>query len=133
MTACHCQEEPGHGVDARPDPDSDSKPLSLKHRLLAAVDEAGLGGNIMGLMSEPCQPCPRHVNLVHAMSTFVHAMSTFVQASANKNIGDFLFNQHGADEGKRLQFAKVPHFKLSYCSTDGKSKLSLVLITTINK
>ena len=37
----------------------------------------------------------------------------FVQASGSKNIGEFLFHKHGDDEGKRLQFAKVPYFKLS--------------------
>ena len=31
-----------------------------------------------------------------------------VQVTADKNIGHFLFEHHGRDEGKQLQFAKVP-------------------------
>ena len=48
------------------------------------------------------------VNSSKPFKTVYQRFSHCVQVTAEMNIGNFLFERHGRDDGKQLQFAKVP-------------------------
>lgn len=89
-----CQAEAGDHASPN---SAESKGETLKHRVLAAFDEARFVA--MGAKSNG------HYD--STSNTFYLSIFGDLEVTNQQNLGKFLWETHGCDEGKQLQFAKV--------------------------